>query len=74
MEDLTWFLSGSFLMGHDSNINIVFTTCQDSLKGKHMLRDPRISLCVDDQIPPFSFVSIDGIAEINQAPDLSSSS
>ena len=62
-----WFI----LDGDDSNINIVFTTCQDSLKGKHMLRDPRISLCVDDQTPPFSFVSIDGIAEINQAPDLS---
>lgn len=36
-----------------------------------MLRDPRISLCVDDQTPPFSFVSIDGIAEINREPDLS---
>jgi PPOX class probable F420-dependent enzyme len=62
-----WFI----LDGDDSNINVVFTTGQDSLKGKHMLRDPRISLCVDDQTPPFSFVSIDGIAEINREPDLS---
>ncbi len=38
----------------DSNINVVFTTGQESLKGKHMLRDPRISLCVDDQTPPFA--------------------
>jgi PPOX class probable F420-dependent enzyme len=44
---------------------------QDSLKAKHMLRDPRISFCVDDQTPPFSFISIDGIAEINKEPDLS---
>jgi PPOX class probable F420-dependent enzyme len=61
-----WFI----LETEDSNINVVFTTGLDSLKAKHMLRDPRVSLCVDDQAPPFSFVIIDGIAEINQEPDL----
>jgi hypothetical protein len=35
-----------------------------------MLRDSCVSLCVDDQTPPFSFVIIDGIAEIDQEPDL----
>ena len=34
------------------------------------LRDPRVSLCIDDQTPPFSFVVIEGLAEINQEPDL----
>jgi len=62
-----WFI----LDKNDSNIKVVFTTGQDSLKAKHKLRDPRVSLCVDDQTPPFDFVSIDGIAEINQEPDLS---
>jgi PPOX class probable F420-dependent enzyme len=61
-----WFI----VENDDSNINIVFTTGLDSLKAKHMLRDPRVSLCVDDQAPPFSFVIVDGIAEINQKPDL----
>jgi hypothetical protein len=31
-----------------------------------MLRDPRVSLCVDDQTPPFSFVVIEGLVKINQ--------
>lgn len=61
-----WFI----LDNDDSKINVVFTTGQDSLKAKHTLRDSRVSLCVDDHIPPFQFVIIDGIAEINQEPDL----
>lgn len=61
-----WFI----VENEDSNINIVFTIGLDSLNAKHMLRDPRVSLCVDDQALPFSFVIIDSIAEINQKPDL----
>jgi len=61
-----WFI----LDKYDSNIKVVFTTGQDSLKAKHELRDPRVSLCVDDQTPSFSFVLIDGIADINKEPDL----
>jgi PPOX class probable F420-dependent enzyme len=62
-----WFI----LENDDYNIKVVFTTGQDSLKAKHMLRDARVSFCVDDQTPPFSFISIEGIAEINKEPDLS---
>jgi PPOX class probable F420-dependent enzyme len=62
-----WFI----LENDDYNIKVVFTTGQDSLKAKHMLRDPRVSFCVDDQTLPFSFISIEGIAEINKEPDLS---
>ena len=62
-----WFI----LENDDYNIKVVFTTGQDSLKAKHLLRDPRVSFCVDDQTPPFSFISIEGIAEINKEPDLS---
>ena len=62
-----WFI----LENDDYNIKVVFTTGQDSLKAKNMLRDPRVSFCVDDQTPPFSFISIEGIAEINKEPDLS---
>jgi hypothetical protein len=46
------------------------TTKKTSLKVMIPLRDPRVSLCVDDQTPPFSFVVIEGLAEINQEPDL----
>jgi PPOX class probable F420-dependent enzyme len=62
-----WFI----LENDDYNIKLVFTTGQDSLKAKHMLRDPRVSFCVDDQTPPFSFILIEGIAETNKEPDLS---
>ncbi len=49
----------------DENNYITFTTYAKSVKGKNLLRDSRISFCVDDQVPPFSFVIIDGIAEVN---------
>jgi hypothetical protein len=41
------------------------TTRRDSLKARYMLRDSRVSLCVDDNIPSFSFVIIAGIERPN---------
>ena len=41
---------------------IVFMTSADTVKGKAILRDPRVSLCWDDERPPFSFVTISGVA------------
>jgi PPOX class probable F420-dependent enzyme len=41
---------------------IVFMTSAATIKGKAILRDPRVSLCWDDERPPFSFVTIAGIA------------
>ena len=43
---------------------IVFMTGIESIKAKNIQRDNRVSICVDDQIPPFSFVTIFGIARI----------
>lgn len=48
----------------DEDNNIIFTTSSKSLKGVNLIRDPRISMCIDDQTPPFSFVIIKGIAKI----------
>jgi PPOX class probable F420-dependent enzyme len=42
--------------------DIVFMTSADTVKGKAVLRDPRVSLCWDDERPPFSFVTIAGAA------------
>jgi PPOX class probable F420-dependent enzyme len=42
--------------------DIVFMTAADTLKGKAILRDPRVSLCWDDERPPFSFVIVAGTA------------
>ena len=34
----------------------------DSIKAKNIQRDNRVSICVDDQTQPFSFVTVFGIA------------
>lgn len=47
------------------NGNIVFTTGGDSVKAKNMRREPRVSLTVDDQSPPYAFVQIEGIASFS---------
>ncbi|MEU1791604.1 PPOX class F420-dependent oxidoreductase [Streptomyces sparsogenes] len=52
-----WFL----LDGDD----LVFNTGEDTVKGRNMARDGRVSLCVDDDRPPFSFVTIEGRAELS---------
>jgi len=48
---------------------IVFMTSADTLKGKAILRDPRVSLCVDDERPPFSFVTVSGAATVSSDPE-----
>jgi len=42
--------------------DVVFMTSADTLKGKAIRRDPRVSVCWDDERPPFSFVTIAGTA------------
>jgi PPOX class probable F420-dependent enzyme len=48
---------------------IVFMTSAESVKGKAILRDPRVSLCLDDERPPFSFVTIAGTCSTSTDPD-----
>ncbi|HEX9320253.1 MAG TPA: pyridoxamine 5'-phosphate oxidase family protein, partial [Nitrososphaeraceae archaeon] len=44
--------------------DIYFTTGTDSYKAQNIWRNNSISLCVDDQKPPFSFVFLRGKAKI----------
>ncbi|MCP2341800.1 PPOX class F420-dependent oxidoreductase [Actinomadura rupiterrae] len=44
--------------------DLLFNTALEGVKGRALARDPRVSIAVDDQEPPFSFVMIDGKAEI----------
>jgi PPOX class probable F420-dependent enzyme len=44
--------------------DIIFTTGETSVKANNIQRDNRVSICVDDQKPPFSFVTIYGTAKI----------
>jgi hypothetical protein len=48
----------------DEEDNIIFNTGDKSVKAKNIRRDNRVRLCIDDQTPLFSFVTIDGIVEL----------
>lgn len=47
---------------------IVFNTGLETLKGRAIARDPRVSLCWDDERPPFSFVTVHGVARLVTDP------
>ncbi len=50
--------------------DIMLTTYGPGIKGRVLRRDPRVSLCVDDQEPPYSFVVIEGEATISEDQEL----
>jgi PPOX class probable F420-dependent enzyme len=44
------------------NGELVFNTGATTAKGRALVRDRRVVICVDDPHPPFSFVQVQGIA------------
>jgi PPOX class probable F420-dependent enzyme len=44
--------------------DVIFITYEDSLKARNIECYNRVSICVDDQTPQFSFVTISGTAKI----------
>lgn len=46
----------------------MFTTGRDSVKGRHLRRDLRIALVVDDRRPPVAFVLLRGRAALSEDP------
>jgi PPOX class probable F420-dependent enzyme len=50
--------------GRDKAGNIILTTGDTSVKANNIQHDDRVSICIDDQKPPFSFVTIHGTAKI----------
>ncbi|MBF6330485.1 PPOX class F420-dependent oxidoreductase [Nocardia transvalensis] len=48
---------------------IVFNTGKDTAKGRAILRDPRVALCVDLDEPPYGYFQIQGTATISEDPD-----
>ncbi len=49
--------------------DVVFMTSAETIKGRSILRDGRVSLCIDDDRPPFAFVTISGTATTSTDPD-----
>ena len=55
-----WFI----LDGDD----LVFMTGAGTVKGKAILRDPRVAFLVEDERPPFAFATIVGAVSISRRP------
>jgi len=49
----------------DDDGTIVFTTGADTVKGRTLARTGRAALCVDDDQPPFAFVTIEGTVTLS---------
>ena len=49
--------------------DLVLSTSSRSVKARNLNHDPRVAVTVDDETPPFAFVSITGHAELIPRPD-----
>lgn len=50
----------------DDDDTVVFTTGAGTVKGRGIRSDPRVAICVDDDRPPFSYVLVEGTAEVSE--------
>ncbi|MFJ3442510.1 PPOX class F420-dependent oxidoreductase [Streptomyces sp. NPDC086081] len=48
---------------------LVFNTGKGSVKGRNIVRDGRVAVCVDDDRPPYSFVVLTGRARVSEDLD-----
>jgi PPOX class probable F420-dependent enzyme len=48
---------------------LVFSTTSGSVKARNLARDPRVAATVDDEQPPFAFVTVTGLATCTSRPD-----
>ena len=56
------------LSGKPGDFEVLFTTAADTVAGRNLARDGRVMICVDDPVPPFSFVLIEGTAVLSEDP------
>ena len=65
-----WFALDRSTAGLDAPIgDVVLNTGATTVKGKNLLHDPRVALCVDDDTPPFTFVMLECTATVSEEPD-----
>ena len=49
--------------------DVVFTTHEDSAKGRAFSLRREVSLVVDEEEPPFAYVKVDGLVSLDEDPD-----
>jgi PPOX class probable F420-dependent enzyme len=47
---------------------LIFNTGKGTAKGKALARDPRATISVDLEAPPYAFVQVQGVAELSEEP------
>ncbi|GAB6902846.1 PPOX class F420-dependent oxidoreductase [Kineosporia succinea] len=55
-----WFVTD----GTPAGFVLYFNTWHSSVAGRNLRRDPRVTISVDDSTPPFSYVIVEGTAEL----------
>ena len=48
--------------------DLIFTTGETTVKGRNLLRDPHVAICVDDERMPYAFALIEGTATLSEDP------
>src|SRR5215470_16786904 len=56
-----WFV----LDGRPGDFQLLFTTSAESVKGRGLRRNTQVAASVDDPAPPYSFVIIEGAAQLS---------
>jgi PPOX class probable F420-dependent enzyme len=54
----------------DDDDTLLFTTWAESIKGRSLRRDGRVSMCVDEEQPPYAYVRVDGVATLSDDLEL----
>jgi PPOX class probable F420-dependent enzyme len=54
----------------DDDGTLLFTTWHETIKAKSLRRDGRVSLCVDEEQPPYAYVRVDGTTTIHDDLEL----
>jgi PPOX class probable F420-dependent enzyme len=49
--------------------DLLFNTGESTVKGRNLARDGRVAMCVDDDRPPFAFVTLRGQAQLSDDLD-----
>ena len=60
-----WFV----LDGEPGAFQVLFNTGSSTVKGRTLRADSRVALSVDDPTPPYSFVVVEGTAELSSDVD-----